>query len=109
MNNVDEILEKKMEIIAKRMMAEMLDRKLSKAKEEKLSLAKEWFDLREACELKGLNYKTSCNRTMLQPNKGESDGNIGGRKKWRKQTIINWLSLCDEEILMNSEGYSNGK
>jgi len=36
--------------------------------------AKAWFTLKESCTIKGLNYKTACNRTVLQPNKGVPDG-----------------------------------
>ncbi|MCE5256038.1 MAG: hypothetical protein LLF89_04240 [Spirochaetaceae bacterium] len=34
---------------------------------------KQWFSLKEACDLKGLNYKTACNRPYLQPNHGEAE------------------------------------
>lgn len=60
---------------------------------------KEWWNLREACEKKGLCYKTACNRKELQPNGGISEGKIGGRKMWRWTTIERWLALTDDEIL----------
>jgi hypothetical protein len=59
---------------------------------------KYWFSLREACEVKNLAYKTACNRTGLQPNHGKADGTIGGKKCFRRETIIAWLMLSDEEI-----------
>ena len=62
------------------------------------------FTLMEACTLKGLNYKTSCNRTILQPNAGEPDGYIGGRKVFRRDTIIKWLNQYDNcMVLPNSD------
>ncbi len=57
-----------------------------------------WFSLKEACELKNLNYKTSCNKTYLQPRKGKADGTIGGKKVWSRDTILEWVSLTDEVI-----------
>ena len=66
---------------------------------EKVVPNKLWFNLREACELKNLNYKTACNRKYLQPNKGKPDGLIGGKKSFLRETIINWLILTDKEIL----------
>ena len=61
---------------------------------------KAWLSLREACDAKGICYKTVCNRTSLQPNGGKSDGNIGGRtKKFRRDTVLNWLLLTDEDLL----------
>ncbi len=60
---------------------------------------KQWFSLEEACTLKGLNYKTSCNKTYLQPNGGKSEAKIGGRKKYSRATVINWLTLTDENLI----------
>ena len=41
---------------------------------------KRWFTLIECAELKGINYKTICNRKELQPNFGKEDARLGGRK-----------------------------
>ena len=68
--------------------------------------SKAFFSLKEACMLKGLNYKTACNKPYLQPNRGLADGRIGGKKSFRRQTIIDWVFLTDEEIISNN-GYSN--
>jgi len=59
---------------------------------------KYWISLREACDLKNLNYKTACNRTYLQPNQGIPDGIIGGRKMFRRETIENWVTLTDADL-----------
>jgi len=45
-----------------------------------------------------INYKTVCNQTKLQPNQGKMDGKIGGRKCFRRETILDWLSLTDDDI-----------
>ena len=68
--------------------------------------AKAFFSLKEACSLKGLNYKTACNRPYLQPNRGKADGLIGGKKSFKRQTVINWVSQTDEDIISNN-GYSH--
>lgn len=57
-----------------------------------------WFSLKEACELKNLNYKTSCNKTYLQPRKGKANGKLGGKKVWSRDAILEWVSLTDEVI-----------
>jgi hypothetical protein len=59
---------------------------------------KAFFNLREACHYKNLNYKTACNRPSLQPNSGKPDGKVGGRKVWRFATIAGWISLTDAEL-----------
>lgn len=58
-----------------------------------------WPGLDEACKLKGLNYKTACNKTFLQPNNGIPDGRIGGRKKWKRTTVLDWLCKSDNELM----------
>lgn len=59
---------------------------------------KEWWTLADACSRKGLNYKTACNRTNLQPNHGLAEAKIGGRKTWHWTTIENWLKQTDLDI-----------
>jgi hypothetical protein len=59
---------------------------------------KAWFSLKEVCALKNLCYKTSCNKTSLQPLKGKPDGKIGGKKMWLRMTLISWLTMTDQDI-----------
>ena len=54
---------------------------------------KMYFTLKECCEYKGINYKTICNRKELQPNKGKGSTNVGGRKVFRRDIVIDWLFL----------------
>lgn len=70
--------------------------------------AKQWFSLKDSCSLKGLNYKTACNRKILQPNKGQPDGTVGGRKVFKRETVLRWLPLTDSEIIdsQKSQGIS---
>ena len=73
--------------------------------DEKLENGRSWipekafFTLRDACMLKGLNYKTSCNRTNLQPNGGKPDGFLGGRKVFSRSTILAWINLLDDAVV----------
>lgn len=67
-----------------------------------------WFTLKEACELKNVSYKTVCNKTYLQPNRGTPDAYIGTRKQFRRETILEWLDMTDDEILRSEEGARHG-
>ena len=58
-----------------------------------------YFTLEEACQFKGINKKTCYNHKYLMPNFGVADDYIGGRKKWRRQTIEQWLLLSDDVLL----------
>jgi hypothetical protein len=74
-----------------------LEKRLSHI-EAKINSQQEWFDLKAACALKGLNYHTVSSRPKLQPNQGEADAVIAGRKRWRRETILRWLELTDEDL-----------
>ena len=56
----------------------------------------EWWSLKEACRLKGVNYNTVASRTQWQPNGGRSDAVICGRKRWRRTTVERWLNEADD-------------
>ena len=57
-----------------------------------------WFTLKECCNLKGLCYKTACNKTWLQPNGGTPEASVGGRKVWSYATVAFWLTKSDSEL-----------
>lgn len=63
--------------------------------------SREWWNLKDACDRKGLCYKTACNRKELQPNGGIPDGKIGGRKVWRWKTIEKWIEETDDMLVSN--------
>ena len=72
---------------------------------EKLVQKQIWFNLKEVCLLKNLNYKTACNQKQtLQPNQGVPDAMIGGRKMWNRSTVLGWILQSDEELADNSQG-----
>jgi hypothetical protein len=54
-----------------------------------------WYNLRAACELKGIAYNTIKSRPDLQPNGGSADATIAGRRVWRCLTIDVWLNQID--------------
>jgi len=59
---------------------------------------KQWFNLKEACELKNVNYRSICNKPWLKPNNGTPDGIVNGRKCWLAETIARWLNQTDDEL-----------
>lgn len=63
--------------------------------EEIRNITPEWWTLKQCCERKGINYKTACNRKYLQPNGGEADAFLGGRKVWHRTTVEKWLPVTD--------------
>jgi len=60
---------------------------------------KYWYTLSDCCRAKGINYKTACNKTILQPLQGKIEAKIGGRKCYSRNTVLEWLTQTDAEIL----------
>jgi hypothetical protein len=58
-----------------------------------------WITLKEACAVKNINFRTASNRPWLLPNGGIAEGKIGGKKAFRRATVVAWLGLSDEQIL----------
>ena len=59
---------------------------------------KKWFNLKECCELKGVNYKTVGNKPYLKPNRGKGESIVGGRDVFSRATVIEWLEQSDSEL-----------
>jgi len=68
----------------------------------------EWYDLREVAELKGIPYGTLTARPWIKPNGGVPDGIIGGRAKWRNETVRKWLDQTDEDLPQRDEAQAIG-
>lgn len=58
---------------------------------------KAWFTLREACVLKGVNYKTCLNKKWIQPNGGVG-AKVGGRKVFSHEQVLEWLNKTDDDL-----------
>ena len=69
----------------------------------------EWYDLREVAELKGIPYGTLTARPWIKPNGGVPDGIIGGRHKWRSETVRCWLEQTDEDLPPRDEAHTSGE
>jgi hypothetical protein len=59
---------------------------------------KEWYDLADVADMKGIPYGTLTGHPWLKPNGGKADGVIGGRAKWRHETVLKWLEQTDADL-----------
>jgi hypothetical protein len=73
-----------------------------------VSPRQEWYDLREVAALKGVPYGTMTARPWIKPRGGKPDGIIGGRCKWRHDTVMRWLAETDEDLPEPNEGSDRG-
>ena len=67
-----------------------------KLRSEKLP---EWVSYRKACELKGIDPKTSANQPWMQPPESEKR-HVGGSREWKwpRVVILEWLTKTVEEL-----------
>ncbi len=63
-----------------------------------LTAQREWYDLRAACERKGINFNTVKSKSEFQPAKGIADTYITGKRMWHFTTIQGWLLITDDGV-----------
>ena len=64
----------------------------------KINPSQEWYDLKQACQLKGVNYHTVISNHRYQPNSGMEDAIICGRRRWKQETIEQWIQVTDGNL-----------
>lgn len=74
------------------------------------TLEKEWYTAEECWKLKGggalSTFKTN---RKYQCKCGRPDGYVGGRKVWNRKSVIEWLSVTDENLPEYLEKISHEK
>lgn len=58
----------------------------------------EWINLEKAAELKGGKLNTYRTRPLYQPLCGIPEGKVNGRRVWRRETVLEWLNVTDEQL-----------
>lgn len=54
-----------------------------------------WYNLREACELKGVNFNTVKTRWYYKPKGGKPDTVMHGVYVWSRESIDEWIQVDD--------------
>ncbi len=65
---------------------------------DSVRLDQEWYDLEQACRLKGVNKSTLYAKPKYQPSFGKADALVCGKKRWNRSTIQEWLKMTDSDI-----------
>jgi hypothetical protein len=64
----------------------------------------DWITLDIAVSLKGgPAYETYRTKLFLQPCCGRNSKSVGGRKCWRREDVIDWLTITDSELKRYAE------
>ena len=75
------------------------NQKQEKKDEEAPKELPEWITLRQAVTLKGSgSYSTYKCKKDLQPLCGIPEGKVCGLKAWKKETVLEWLTITDDQL-----------
>ncbi len=76
-----------------------LEASLTREPQQKNNELPEWLTLEQAIALKGggklATYRT---KPKYQPLCGYPEGKVSGRRVWRKETILEWLKVTDDQL-----------
>lgn len=68
-----------------------------------------WYTKKEAWALKGgMAWNSFRQIRYFQPKGGIPDKKLNGNFVWSRETIEEWLPLCDEELEAYNEKYATG-
>jgi hypothetical protein len=98
-NNTENVFLQSLDIKIAQLILEISD---TQKKEEKKNLYEsipEWVTLQQAAKYKGgAAFDTFKTQYWLQPCCGLNSRKIGGRKVWRREDVIEWLSVTDDQL-----------
>lgn len=76
-----------------------LEASINRELQQKNNELPEWLTLEQAIALKGggklATYRT---KPKYQPLCGYPEGKVSGRRVWRKETILEWLEVTDDQL-----------
>lgn len=102
MNELENLKIQGLEICLQRleiMMSELIRNQKHLATYTEQTEIPEWVNLRKAVELKGCGeYSTYKCNSDRQPLCGIAEGKVCGLKAWRRETIVEWLQITDDQI-----------
>lgn len=71
--------------------------------------SQQWFNDKQCWEKKGgMALATYRNERFYQCKGGIPDGYVGGRKVWKKESVLEWVNLTDSELPAYHEKYKTG-
>jgi hypothetical protein len=78
---------------------EIRDANKKEEKKNRYEAIPEWVTLQQAAKYKcGAAFDTYKTQYWLQPCCGLHSRKIGGRKAWRREDVIEWLSVTDDQL-----------
>jgi hypothetical protein len=98
-NNAENVFLQSLDMKVSRLILEIRDTQKKEEDRERHESIPEWVTLQQAAKYKGgAAFDTYKTQYWLQPCCGLNSRKIGGRKSWRREDVIEWLSVTDDQL-----------
>jgi hypothetical protein len=99
MNNTENVFLQSLDMKISQLILEIRDTQKKEASKDISESMPEWMTLQQAAKYKGgAAFDTYKTQYWLQPCCGMKSNKVGGRKVWRREDVIEWLSVTDDQL-----------
>ncbi|MDR2245332.1 MAG: hypothetical protein LBE17_01455 [Treponema sp.] len=99
MNNAENVFLQSLDMKVSQLIFEIRDTQKKEEKKNIYESIPEWVTLQQAAKYKGgAAFDTFKTQYWLQPCCGLNSRKIGGRKVWKREDVIEWLSVTDDQL-----------
>jgi hypothetical protein len=98
-NNLENVFLQSLDMKVSQLILEIRDTQKKEESKKLYESIPEWVTLQQAAKYKGgAAFDTYKTQYWLQPCCGLNSRKIGGRKSWRREDVIEWLSITDDQL-----------
>jgi hypothetical protein len=98
-NNSENVFLQSLDMKVSQLILEIRDGQKKAESKEYYNSIPEWVTLQQAAKYKGgAAFDTYKTQYWLQPCCGLKSRRIGGRKAWRREDIVEWFSVTDDQL-----------
>jgi hypothetical protein len=99
MTNTENVFLQSLDMKVSQLILEIRDTQKKEEGKELYRSMPEWVTLQQAAKYKGgAAFDTYKTQYWLQPCCGMNSRRLGGRKVWRRDDVIEWLSVTDDRL-----------
>jgi hypothetical protein len=98
-NNTENVFLQSLDMKISRLILEIRDTQKQEENKKLYESVPEWVTLQQAAKYKGgAAFDTYKTQYWLQPCCGLKSRKLGGRKVWRREDVLEWLSVTDDQL-----------
>jgi hypothetical protein len=99
MTNMENVFLQSLDMKVSQLLLEIKDTQKQEERKTLYESVPEWVTLQQAAKFKGgAAFDTFKTQYWLQPCCGLKSRKIGGRKVWRREDVLEWLSVTDDQL-----------